>query len=178
MHALMTRLLAWITNLTQLWRTIVPNETHLLTPVRLNDRQPLFEDAHDQLDATAFAEAVQSRNDRSLEVVPMGDRTSSGYTERRLTPNGFAMEEVSTVCRAIQGHVFSQEQFLGGGQCSECHGYADRDHFCLCALCARGLCMQHTIRIEGIPLCPEHARAVFLGLDSWAYQRNGRRLPW
>lgn len=116
-----------------------------------------FATPQDQLDVNEWLEAEQSRQSRQLHVSEVGQRTAAGRTVRRLTAEGVVTEEIEVLLQACYGGIIAQEELVGGGRCV-CGGYADRDHFVLCQVCGAGLCVRHAFPVEGIWLCPDHAR--------------------
>ena len=126
-----------------------------------------FDHPRDQLDANELLEAEQSRKEDYFEIRPVSNLNQRQIKVRRLTACGFETKQSESFYRTSSGLIITRDELIGGGRCSVCNEYCDREHFFTCAVCGLGCCRLHVFFWEGHTFCPMHARQLLYEEDKW-----------
>lgn len=129
-----------------------------------------IQEMRDDLLETEYLEETQSVTRRTVRIIRAGTRNPTENERRVLDPReGLVTDSEDFLLQTCDGRLTTNLQ--GGGQCSVCSGYTDRDRLTFCALCRQPLCFSCYRDWQGAAVCPRHYRQLRFNHDTWMDDR-------
>ena len=137
------------------------------------------ESVYDLFQRLTMNEAIGTVLGETIEGGIIADLDSEFPTriiKRDMTEDGPRTIQQNAFLLTQAGDIIRPEELIGGGKCSTCGAFSDRDNIYICAYCLRLTCRLCSQTLSGRYYCPDHYELALPYLDTWEDLIQGEEL--